>query len=277
MKAAEDRRLKLYHALCLSLSNRLDQVAWDDFTPADWRLLAPMAKLEGVAPLLYRTLQHAAVPTLKVPAKILAYLASEYYRTAAQNMLLYQALDPILAALQTANIPVIVLKGAALAYPYYSDVALRPMIDIDLMVTGIELQRATCCLQNLGYRKAYPELVPEISRFIGHHYYLESSSVQGFAIELHWGFVASDTDIRSLDLKWFWNQVESWEIQELHINMAGIFVLNTVANLLYLSAHLIRQHDEHQARLIWYTDLYRIITHDWEKLDWDSLIHAAEI
>jgi len=278
MKAAEDRRLKLYHALCLCLSDRLDQVAWDDFTPADWRLLAPMAKSEGVAPLLYWTFQRANMPALRVPAKILSFLASEYYRTAAQNMLLYQALDPILAALQTAGVPVIVLKGAALANTLYPDPALRPMTDLDLLVRQVDFDHAEACLRDLGYRVGYPEMSPGFNQRVGFHIYLESTPDQASAVELHWGLVAGQADVRTPDMGWFWGQAEEW-VEAMEEGDKGrnpmTMVFNPTAQLLYMAAHLMLQHGEAQARLLWYYDLHTLVSQCATKVDWDQLVQAA--
>jgi hypothetical protein len=286
MKAAEDRRLKLYHALCLSLSDRLDQVAWDDFTPADWRLLAPMAKSEGVAPLLYWTLQHTDLPTVNVPPKILSYLTSEFYKTVAQNVLLYQALDRILEVLRIAQVPVIVLKGAALAATLYPDPALRPMTDLDLLVRQVDFDHAEACLRDLGYRQGYPEMSPGFNQRVGFHIYMESTPDQASAVELHWGLVAGQADIRTPDIDWFWGQVEEWKVESRELRLGGrqsseedkgspVLALNPTAQLLYMAAHLMLQHGEAQARLLWYYDLHTLVSQCATKVDWDELVQAA--
>jgi hypothetical protein len=277
MKAAEDRRLKLYHTLCLSLSNRLDQVAWDDFTPADWRLLAPMAKSEGVAPLLYRTFQRAAVPALKVPARILAFLASEYYQTAAQNMLLYQALDPILAALQAARVPVIVLKGAALANALYPDIALRPMNDLDLLVMRDDLEKAVGIIAESGY--SVIDMAPGFSREFGHHIYFKGHDQHEPAIELHWNLVANVADWRSPPLTWFWENATGWQIGSEQ-KQPGIgpsaLQLSPEAHLLYLAAHLMYQHLGAKPRLMWFYDIHLLICRFQDEIDWDEVLRVTD-
>jgi Uncharacterised nucleotidyltransferase len=55
------------------------------------------------------------------------------------------------AALGQAGIRVLLLKGAAYAGTLYPEAALRPMSDLDLMVSGTEYGRAIAALQRLGY------------------------------------------------------------------------------------------------------------------------------
>jgi hypothetical protein len=117
----------------------------------DWLVQEPT-----LAPLL--PLIHYCVPDSVLPLSPAARerCAQAYYHTAARNLLIYQELSHILAALATTDsfsisdfgfgisqfairnpqfaIPTVVLKGAALATTLYPSIGLRPMGDIDLLV-----------------------------------------------------------------------------------------------------------------------------------------------
>ncbi len=134
------RRAEIYRALCLVLSERMEQVDWGAYTPQEWALFARMAEAEGVAPLIHYTFQGAGYPA-GIPDETRQSLALAYYSTAAHNALLFRELERILAALAAgAEIPVIVLKGAALAQTVYPDPALRPMGDLDLLVHALTIE-----------------------------------------------------------------------------------------------------------------------------------------
>ena len=116
----------------------------------DWDRLTERACYHGVAPLLYNNLQHMDTPDVW-SRNALSGLKRAYYATAARNGLLYQALHEMLHALKTKGIPVIVLKGAALAETVYPHRALRPMSDVDLLIHKADLPRVEDTLMGLGY------------------------------------------------------------------------------------------------------------------------------
>jgi len=106
------------------------------------------------------------------------------------------------------KIPVVILKGAALATTIYPNPALRPLSDIDLLIPRQHLEPAVQALKSLGYREPYPEMAPELNRAIHYHTHLRGGPQQSVAVELHWNLVAGDTDWRTPSLDWFWTQTE---------------------------------------------------------------------
>jgi len=156
-----------YTALCKLLSGRGEQVDWAAFSPQEWNGFARRAEVEGVAPLVYAALRtgdgrqetennrHPATPN--IPTAAWEQLKSSYYRTAGYNTLLFRELERILAAFERADIPVILLKGAALAQTLYPDPALRPMSDLDLLVHPSAVSSAQRVLEYIGYRITTPE------------------------------------------------------------------------------------------------------------------------
>ena len=86
---------KLYNALCLTLSERADQVDWDSFSENDWSNFTKKAQSEGVAPLIHWIFKHGDISEIYIPANLKEQLKVAYYNTSAQNQIMYQELKRI--------------------------------------------------------------------------------------------------------------------------------------------------------------------------------------
>jgi hypothetical protein len=93
-------------------------------------------------------------------------------------------LGSVLGALRDAGVPAIVLKGAHLAKLVYQDIALRPMVDIDLLVPQEALRSAAEAVGNVGYKtkgdyniEAMVTVMEHLPTFV---------KPGGAALELHW-------------------------------------------------------------------------------------------
>jgi len=248
---------RLYRSLCWAISGRWGEVDWEAFSSAEWKRLIGLAPGEGVAPLLYCALQSAGV---RPPAAAMQVLMDEYYRTAAQNTLLLNELECILHSLAKAGVPVIVLKGASLTRSVYSDPALRPMNDLDLLIPPHCVGRALSCLQNCGYA------VEKIT----YHVMLQGGPQQLVTLELHWTLPDVPPAVSGEVLEWLFALPEGDPGR-------------SVFEFLYLCAHLILQHAANAPRLIWFYDLYLLAERQSlpaveplaVELGWQSVLAAA--
>lgn len=261
---------QVYRSICLTLSDRMDQVDWASFTLADWALLRKMADTEGVAPLMHWTFKRSKVETLNVPRAISSQLETAYYNNVALNQLLFTELGRILEALDEAVIPVIVLKGASLAETLYPDVALRPMSDLDLLVPRQHLVAAERSLQLLGYSKEHPYYSLRLNRRIGHHLNFKGGASGNVEVEIHWSLIAGDEDWRTPPISWFWEQTKEWE------GRRPALIFTPTAQLLYLASHLTLQHSVTEARLLWLYDINLLIRQNKDSLNWPELITQAQ-
>ncbi|NOZ29697.1 MAG: nucleotidyltransferase family protein [Chloroflexi bacterium] len=286
----------LYTALRLVLTERADLVPWSSFGPEHYERLLTIAREEGVAPLLYWSLRESGCLD-HWPEDLQWGLARRHYATAAHNTLIYQELERIASAFQdelsaddqalTADgrLPIVVLKGAALASTVYPSVALRPLSDLDLLVPRAFMEAAMRAMRSLGYEERIPEVSPGINRLIGHHVRLLGGPQENVVVELHWNLVAGDADWRTPPLDWFWAQVEPLSVdgEALGAECVGerdaarvcLYMLTPTAHLLYLSAHLMLQHGGAQAYLLWLYDLHLLVSRCGERLDWDLLAQQA--
>jgi hypothetical protein len=266
--------------LCAILSGNARQVDWSGLSPADWQTFVTAAHQHGVAPLLYHTLEHTGWPEA-IPESVRHTMRLSFYQTTATNTLLYKELASILAALQTAHIPVVVLKGAALAKTLYPHIGLRPMMDIDLLVQPQHRETAIQTLHDLGYSEAIPEMTPGFYKRYHHHYVpLQGGLNKSIVIELHWQLVARDQRWRSPPLDWFWQHTEPWhELSQpastSHAGAGAVRCFTPTANLSYLAAHLVLQHGGMQAPLLWLYDLHLLVSHCTDDIDWNELIEQT--
>ena len=307
-----------YRTLCRFVSSQADAALTSTLGSDDWRLLAATARREGVAPLLYHTLKEqkgrgaevqrrrgeqssaplllcSSTPLPRIPPDVQANLCQAYYATTARNLLIFRELSRILAALAagppdrnlqppTSNlqppIPVILLKGAALAATLYPSIGLRPMGDLDILVPGERLAEAVACLKALGYVEPYPEMAAGLNALVGHHVHLQGSQNIHLAVELHWTLVSDKHDWRSPSLPWFWQQTEPIPNTQSPISNlqppTSILQLTPAANLLYLCAHLMLQHGEARSVLRWFYDIHLLVTQEGQRIDWDELILRAQ-
>jgi hypothetical protein len=261
------------------LAQQPDQVDWSVFAPHDWQQFVKAARAHGVAPLIWYTLENIGWPAA-IPVQVRAALHQSFYQTTAQNMLIYQDLERILDALQ--DIPVVVLKGAALANTLYPHIGTRPMVDIDLLVTRSAITESLQSLHMLNYIEPIPEIAPRFNSIHRYHVCLKKQvSNNGALIEIHWQLIGGDTDRRVPSMNWFWERIEPWSLHPQESdgatsqNSGAAYQLNPLAHILYLAAHLILQHGSTQKRLIWLYDLHLLITRYGDILDWTAIMKHA--
>ena len=208
------------------------------------------ATAERVAPLLYFGSRGAGSPALR----------KAYYESAARNVLLFDALDELTAALASRGVRPVLLKGADFATSLYPSAALRPMSDLDLWVAPEEVTLAESALASLGYRPGAPDMTPGLTRAIRHARLYVSEARDDIAIDLHWSLVGHDTDRRAPSLDWFRSRTRHSR-------------LDPTASLLYLAAHMKLQHYDDRIPLIWLSDFYLLSQRP--EMEWEALFTAA--
>jgi hypothetical protein len=203
-----------------------------------------------------------------------------------------------------AQIPVVILKGAALATTLYPSIGLRPMGDLDLLVPPDRLAEAVACLQALGYVEPAPDMVPGLNQVVGHHVGLDGGEAIPLHVELHWTLAAGEHARHAPSMPWFWQQTEPLSMgagglgsggareprstgageqrrgaeanSPLHPSTsAPLLTLTPTAHLLYLAAHLMLQHGSARASLLWFCDLDLLVRRQADRLDWDELLRRA--
>jgi len=265
--------------LLRSLSARAEPAFSDSVrrgSPDVWHEIVDIAIRHDVAPLLYKRLKQSDART-RVPADAWERLRLNYLVGAGRNARLCRWLGPVLSGLRHAGIPVIVLKGAFLAEAVYGDIALRPMCDIDLLVSKEEMARTQAVLLDMGgvCREWGPRAAPapetqhrEIESLCRRESHLPAVVFHHLIVEVHWT-LASPTEPVRVDATGLWHRARPATI-------AGVEVLALSPEdlLLHLCLHVCCRH-RLDASLLYFCDISETIHRYRDRMDWDQVVRTA--
>jgi Uncharacterised nucleotidyltransferase len=114
----------------------------------EWPVIVRKAERWCVVPPVYLQLRRGA-PSGRVPGPVAEGLKHLYYRDTIHGVAKRELLRTALLRFAEASVPVIVLKGAALATLVYQSHALRPTRRIELLVHRRDLARVDAVLRSL--------------------------------------------------------------------------------------------------------------------------------
>jgi hypothetical protein len=122
-----------------------------------------------------------------IPTWVRETLRADFYTAAARGIVQDKQLSDILAALDAANVPVVLLKGAAWVRSIYPDPALRTMGDLDLWIPRAHIEKAKEALSALGYAAQSKENRPLALQeaFLGETQMINREPGT-WLLELHW-------------------------------------------------------------------------------------------
>ena len=155
----------------------------------DWQAFLRDAELNAIVPLIYR---HFEEHKYQPPAEVKLSLKALQLRHRAAANARYQLMQELQNAFSEASIPLVGLKGVALAPMLYQEDYLRPMRDVDVLVPAESQTAAGEILRSLGFD--LPEQQP--SRFMRDSHQLPNATrqVNGFTIsvEIHHDAISRD-------------------------------------------------------------------------------------
>jgi len=159
----------------------------------DWNTLPTQAESHGLTPLVYAHLQAAGV---SVPAVVQQQLQTRAMQHAHANRVRAKTLAQVLEAFQTAGIDALLLKGAALAHLVYPQPGLRPMRDVDVLVSRSQAPQAQTLLAELGFNAPPPD-----DDLPAKHLLVAQRRVEGLpvSIEIHHNLYADGTPATGLE------------------------------------------------------------------------------
>jgi hypothetical protein len=245
-----------------------DVADFAQLTTADGSTLLALATSLGLDPLLYDRLTVNGL-NVHLPCSIRSQLQASYYRQAAHNLRLYGELGALADALHQAKIPVIVLKGAHLAATVYPDIALRKMVDIDLMVAEPQLTAAFEVVQGLGYLPLEPS-APTAPVTTLHHLprLFKAEALAG--VEIHWTIAHPGKPYALANVAELWTRAQP-------VQLAGIQALglHPADLLLHLCLHATHHHRLVQG-LRPLCDIDRVVRCYGEGFDWQAIGERAQ-
>ena len=172
----------------------------------------------------------------------------------------------VLEAAREAHLPVMVLKGADLAFTLYADPEQRHFSDIDLMVKPEHLAAFIALLERLGYRYHQEYRFEAISQKRAAFVYTKEVAAGYLVFEVHTSPHSNEMGV-SFDVAGLWER--SRTIVAAGVPAAGMSLEDL---LLYLCWHF-RSHAFD--RLIWLYDIAVVLQNCADDLDWTLLYRLA--
>jgi len=274
--------LEPFYILTQIISDRSDQIDWSSIDSTDWENLYTTAQAEKVAPLLYWKLKISYSRIgLSIPEVTLDRLRISYSQNCSRNAHLYRNLGEVFDILDD-DIPIIVLKGAAIAQTVYPDIGLRHMQDIDLLVPEVKLPDIVKLLESMGYKPAIPDFGLDILDLLSNQVALIKTSFHNIPLEIHSSIIASKAYDYAVPVDWFWSQIERFSCPDStngNFNSTrrkdNVFKLTPTAQLLHSAVHLTLQHGAGKVPLLWFYDIHRLMQVFEFRIDWELLINKA--
>ena len=169
-------------------------------TERDWLAIAGLVRQNKLTPIVSRYLK---LVDLDVPPKFRDQVNDDQKKVARRTAMLLLQSRRVHSAFDEAGIPVLVLKGAALACGVFGDIGLRQFNDLDLLVAPDDIPRARRLLVSLGYEWLLAaELGDDTTFFEQEQELLHMSrateyemSSGGGSIDLHWGTKQLETTV----------------------------------------------------------------------------------
>ncbi len=147
----------------------------------DWLVVGQLAERENLQGLLWPALSKAEVA---VPEAVAGAMRRQALVSQFRMAVLQAKLAQVVGLLNEHDIPVMLMKGSALAVTRYGSFARRPMGDLDLLVHEQDVRPAWDLLRGLGWR---PER-EGVDAFYEEHQHLNPLVAPGGAnvvVELH--------------------------------------------------------------------------------------------
>jgi hypothetical protein len=222
------------------------------------------AREDGVAGLLWEGLCDSESGA---PDDAMEVLHGEAGHVRAVNEDRLERLGRVLDGLRSMGVPVMTLKGAALARELYGDVGLRPMCDVDLLIRGCDAGRMDRAMDRLGYERGRVFLTRDF--YPKYHYEADYGARDGLGPRL-------DVHVRP------WRPLRCagtvpaaamWEdCRETRIGGTTALAPGREDMLLHLACHTAF----HGAgRLLWLAEMDRYVWRFGGELDWDKLVGRA--
>lgn len=197
-------------------------------SPVNWDQLLYKARWHNLTPLVFHHLRSLENRD-HIPPEVMGQFKAAYLGNVVVNLHLQAELGRAQEALGAEGVPVILLKGAALARIVYGDIGLRPMSDLDLLVPESQVYVAQKAVRDLGYNEVgTPEEQDDTER---HHRHLPGLVREGtpVLVEVHRHIVRRDAGLY-FDIAGFWSRA-----QEISVGRKQALVLAPEDLLIHLA------------------------------------------
>jgi len=211
-------------------------------------------------------LAHANLEGAAVDIPMLPLIAGVRRQAWVRSRLQMRWAEAALAVLRDGGIPVMLIKGLALATTCYADVSLRPMIDVDVLVPVDAVPDALAILARAGLAPDPANPVSALGLGRGRPHAVELCGPAGAKLDLHCrpltGAVEADEE------RWLWDAAIPASLGDIQLLRPA-----PTALLTYSMIHGIWSHVHNPIR--WIPDALLLLRREGQTIDWDRLIAVA--
>ena len=228
----------------------------------DWNQFIQQSGKHSTIPLAYNNLKTTGM-IAHIPTEIVQKLRKTYLYSAERNIKLHNEFSKVIKILGDNDIPVIALKGSALAELVYQNIALRPMTDVDVIAKTEDIWRMDKVLPQSGYKS-------DVENILLSKRHIEWARHIVFLNR----FILFEVHPKIYELP----DLDPW-IKAVPAKIASVdtFILGPEDFLLHLCVHLLEHFYVRGdiAKLIWWFDIREVIRQNREGLDWDYVVRIA--
>ncbi len=228
-----------------------DQLDWNSI-PAKWRTIVPLL--------------HRNITTLGIKDPLIRRFRGIRRYLWARNLPLIALAKRVHVAFAKANVPALALKGTSLVASGYMDRSIRPMEDIDILVTRSQLETAIKTLKGLGFdpHVIRPRCLTERVVPMGELPSWPFRNAEGNDVDLHWNALHLDRRPGADSGAWRRSRRVAFE-------GISMLVLDPADQLLQICAHGIQADGPDTIR--WMADAIIVIRGG--ELGWEALLQRA--
>jgi hypothetical protein len=238
---------------------------WGGLSPADWDSLIELSRSLGITLLIYQEIKKSKYLSDLVPSAVREKFKGIYIDNLARNeRLLYEALEAI-KLFKDNGITLIALKGLALINDVYDDIALRPMVDIDLLVKREDISRAADLLSELGYSHEMP---CREKRYFDRQHLPQFLKNKKTRIELHYNIVSAKSPFK-IDISGLWQRLRLVKLKNIEMHVFSYEDL-----LLHLCIHA-SFHHKFITNFVPFCDIAKLLNTPLNQFDWQVVIERA--
>ena len=225
----------------------------------DWDEAIQNLQQEGILPFFYDNLKKLDLVHL-LPGSAKKSIKERLRRQAMHQLNQDSVFAELAGLLNQHQIPFIPIKGMTLRHHVYATPALRPMLDLDLLIKPEDAERITHLMKELGARQA-PGLHSEYLNSLQHH--RPPMQYRNTPIEFHTSFFRKTSHYNlTPETAWQKNRKAILLNQEIKLLIIEI-------NLVYITIHAYNHLTGNRFKLIWLTDVCLYLQKmliDWNKI-----------
>ncbi len=195
-----------------------------------------------------------------IPPEINRKLERLFLSNTACNISHLENLAQLVRKLNAENIPVIILKGAALCETIYPHTGIRAFCDLDILIHKKDTPQVIETLKQLDYSIFHTHAQ--------HHFSAFRRSGRSLPLEVHWNLVNDASPFQKYAFKLSMDKL--WqEAIPLKISGTDALGLSPEHQLTYLSIHMLK---EGYSNRKWLLDIYYLLEFSKGKMDWQKLL-----